>query len=65
MKEQRQHTELLHTDLAGPIEPEAKDGFWCTLAFTDDHSGAVFVYFLKAKTDTAKTTEKFIANMGK
>lgn len=55
--------ELVHTDLAGPIEPEAKDGFRYTLAFTDDYSGAVFVYFLKAKSDTVKATEKFIADV--
>ncbi len=39
--------ELVHTDLAGPIEPEANDRFRYTLAFTDDHSGLMFVYFLK------------------
>lgn len=54
---------LVHTDLAGPIEPEAKEGFRYTLAFTDDFSGAVFVYFLKAKSDTFKATEKFIADV--
>lgn len=54
--------ELVHTDLAGPIDPEAKDGFKYALAFTDDYSGAVFVYFLKAKSDTARATEKFIAD---
>ncbi len=37
--------ELVHTDLAGPIDPEGKDGFKYALAFTDDYSGAVFVYF--------------------
>ncbi len=54
--------ELVHTDLAGPIDPEGKDGFKYALAFTDDYSGAVFVYFLKAKSETAKATEKFIAD---
>ena len=54
---------LVHTDLAGPIEPEAKEGFRYTLAFTDDFSGAVFVYFLKTKSDTFKATEKFIADV--
>lgn len=55
--------ELVHTDLAGPIDPEAKDGFRYALAFTDDYSGAVFVYFLKAKSDTVKATEKFLADI--
>ncbi len=44
--------ELVHTDLTGPIEPTAKDGFRYTLAFTDDYSGAVLTYFLKAKSDS-------------
>jgi len=54
--------ELVHTDLAGPIDPVAKDGFKYALAFTDDYSGSVFVYFLKAKSDTVKATEKFLAD---
>lgn len=59
--------ELVHTDLAGPIEPIAKDGFKYILAFTDDYSGAIFTYFLKAKSETVKSTEKFIdvASYGK
>jgi hypothetical protein len=32
------------------------------IAFTDDFSGAVFVYFLKKKSDTLIATEKFLAN---
>lgn len=55
--------ELVHTDLSGPIDPVAKDRFRYTLAFTDDCSGAVFVYFLKSKSDTVKATEKFIADV--
>lgn len=54
--------ELVHTDLAGPIDPVAKDGFKYALAFTDDYSGSLFVYFLKAKSDTVKATEKFLAD---
>lgn len=51
---------LLHTDLAGPVDPEAKDiGFWYTLAFMDNYSGAVFLYFTKAQSGTVKATEKF------
>lgn len=55
--------ELVHADLAGPIEPAGKDGFKFALAFTDDYSGAVFTYFLKAKSDTVTATEKFIADV--
>lgn len=55
--------ELVHADLAGPIEPAGKDGFRFALAFTDDYSGAVFTYFLKNKIDTAKATKMFIADV--
>ena len=46
--------ELVHTDLAGPIEPMSKEGFRYSIAFTDDYSGVVFVYFLKNKSDTVE-----------
>ena len=55
--------EVVHTDLAGAIEQEAKDGFRYTRAFTDDYSGAVFVYFLNAKSDAVKATEMLIADL--
>ena len=54
--------ELIHTDLAGPIELADINGHRYTLTFTDDFSGAVFVYFLKTKKDTVSATEKFIAD---
>lgn len=48
---------------SGPIDPEAKDGFKYGLEFTDDYSGSMFVYILKAKSDTVKATLlKFIAD---
>ena len=54
--------ELVHTDLAGPIDPVSREGFRYSIAFTDDYSGAVFVYFLKCKTDTIAATQKFLAD---
>ena len=54
--------EMVHTDLAGPINPVSKEGFKYSMAFTDDFSGAVFVYFLKNKSDTVQATEKFLAD---
>lgn len=54
--------ELVHTDLAGPIHPESKEGYNYALSFTDDFSSAVFVYFLKNKGDTVQATERFIAD---
>ena len=55
--------ELVHTDLAGPIDPAAKDGFRYTMIFADDYSGCLFTYFLKEKSDAAKATEKFLADI--
>lgn len=49
--------ELVYTGLASPIDSETKDGF------TDDYSGAAFVYFLKAKRDTVKAAEKLISDI--
>lgn len=54
--------ELVHCDLAGPIDPVAKDGFRYALGFIDDYSGIIMVYFLKEKSDTIHATEKFLAD---
>ena len=54
--------EKVHTDLADPISPVSKNGFKYCIAFTDDFSGAIFVYFLRNKTDTLVATEKFLAD---
>ena len=53
---------LVHTDLAGPIEPTSRDGYKYAISFTDDFSGAVSVYFLKTKSDTTLATKKFLAD---
>lgn len=49
--------DLVHTDLAGPIDPTSKDGHKYAISFTDDYSSAVFVYFLKNKSDAVQATE--------
>lgn len=54
--------ELVHTDPCGPMEPTDRDGYKYTIAFTDDYSGMTWTYFLKAKSDTARATEKFLAD---
>jgi len=53
--------ELVRTDLAGPVDPTSKEGFKYCLAFTDNFSGALFVYFLRYKSDTEAATERFLA----
>lgn len=55
--------ELVHTDLAGPITPIARDGFRYAISFIDDYSGVTCLYFLKNKSDTVAATERFLADM--
>lgn len=54
--------ELVHTDLEGPIDPVSSKGFRYSIAFTDDYSGAVFMYFLKSKRDIVAATQRFLAD---
>lgn len=54
--------QLVHTDLAGPIDPMSSDGFRYAISFTDDYSSANFVYFMKNKSDAVTAMEKFLAD---
>ena len=54
--------ELVHTDLAGPIDPVDINGHRYAITFPDNFSSAVFVYFLKSKNDTVSATKKFITD---
>jgi len=54
--------ELIHTDLAGPVNPVGKNGFRYAMIFVDDYSSCTFTYFLKEKSDALKATEKFFAD---
>jgi len=54
--------ELVHTDLAGPVDPVSNEGFRYAQLFTDDYTGTMFVYFLKQKSDAVEATEKFLAD---
>ena len=49
--------ELVHSDLAGPIDPVSKDGFNYAISFVDDYSGVIMIYFLKQKSDTLEATK--------
>lgn len=55
--------ELVNTDLAGPVNNESIGGFKYMQSFTDVYTGAVFVYFLKAKSDALQAIEKFLADV--
>lgn len=54
--------ELVHSDLAGPITPESKEGHKYAMVFVDDYSGVLAVYSLKNKSDATKATEQFLAD---
>ena len=54
---------LVHSDLAGPIQPLTEDGCKYVLNFIDDYSGLTMLYFLKQKTDTLLTTTKYLADL--
>ena len=55
--------QLVHSDLAGPITPSSIEGSKYAIVFVDDFSGAIFVYFLKNKSDATQATARFIADM--
>ena len=55
--------ELVHCDLAGPMNVQSREGSRFAICFVDDFSGAVNVYFLKNKCDAAEATEKYLADI--
>ena len=55
--------ELVHSDLSGPITPASIDGSKYAIIFTDDYSGATFLYFLKNKDDATSATARFLADI--
>ena len=55
--------EFVSSDVCGPIEPMTPEGFKYALTFTDNYSGFIFPYFLKAKSDAVVALEKFIADV--
>ena len=54
--------ELVHCDRARPIDPIAREGFRYTLAFVDDYSGIIMIFFVRNKSDTLRATQKFLAD---
>eukprot|EP00795_Rhopilema_esculentum_P009995 gene9995-18622_t len=55
--------ELVHVDLAGPIEPADRNGFRYVMSIVDDYSSLIMVYFLKGKNDAIHAMEKFLADV--
>ena len=54
---------LVHSDLAGPIQSLAKDGYKCVLNFIDNYSGLIMLYFLRHKSNTLLATMKYLADI--
>ena len=54
---------LVHSDLAGPIQPLEKDGYKYVIKFIDDYSGLTMLYFLKHKSDTMLAATKYLADI--
>ena len=48
---------LVHSDLAGPIQPLVKDGYKYIINFIDDYSGLTMLYFLKQVQHFARYKE--------
>eukprot|EP00795_Rhopilema_esculentum_P002680 gene2680-888_t len=55
--------ELVHVDLAGPIEHADRNGFRYVMSIVDDYSSLIMVYFLKGKSDAIYAMEKFLADV--
>ena len=54
---------LVHSDLASPIQPLAKEGYRYVINFIDDYFGITMLYFLKHKYDTLFATMKYLADI--
>ena len=58
--------ERIHTDISGPFRVNTKfDSHRYLITFTDDFSRFVKVYTMKYKSDTLKSLQKYIADIGK
>ena len=54
---------LVHSDLVGPIQPLAKNGYKYVINFIDDSFDLTMLYFLKHKSNTLLTTKKYLADI--
>ena len=58
-----QRLELVHCDLAGPIDPISLGGFKYCMSLVDDYSGVIKIYLLKQKSDTVLAMKTYLAEM--
>jgi len=58
--------ERIHTDISGPFRVYTKfDSHRYLITFTDDFSRFVKVYTMKYKSESLKSLQKYIADIGK
>ena len=50
---------LVHTDMCGPFDVEAKDGYAYFITFTNDLSRYGYVYLIKHKSEAFQKFKKF------
>ena len=58
-KKATQILELVHLDLAGPMQTKSQGSYY-TATFIDDYSGHAVIYFLKTKDQFLDTFKKYI-----
>ena len=51
--------EIIHTDVCGPMNIEARGGYRYFLTFTDDLSRYVYIYLMKHKSETFEKFKEF------
>ena len=51
--------EIIHTDVYGPMNIEARGGYHYFLTFTDDLSRYGYIYLLKHKSETIESSKNF------
>ena len=62
-KKSKSILDLVHCDLAGPIDPVARENFRYTVSFVDDFSGLITVYFIKHKGACIDAIKRFISDV--
>jgi hypothetical protein len=55
----KQHLELFHSDLCGPMKTESIGGSFYFLTFIDDFSREIEIYFLRHKSETFVKVKEF------
>jgi hypothetical protein len=61
----KQHLELVHTNLCGPIQIESIGGRFYFLTFIDDFNRKIWIYFLRHKSETFAKFKEFKAKAEK